>query len=64
MQMPDTMADPGPAGPANPGGPQITDDLVRKVSDKVLALLLLELRIEQERRHLTRQGAPSSTGGC
>lgn len=53
-------------GPASPGtGPaQITDDLVRKVADKVFALLLLELRIEQERRHLTQQGAPPSVGGC
>jgi hypothetical protein len=61
--MPAAEADTGRAEPQSPGQPQITDDLVKKVADKVFALLLLELRIEQERRRQPRQGTPSPIGG-
>lgn len=61
--MPATAADVGQPAPQSPDQPQITDDLVREVADKVFALLVLELRIEQERRRQPRQTTPSSRGG-
>lgn len=42
---------------------EITDDLVREVAGIVFRLLMLELRIESERRQQPRQGMPFLRGG-
>jgi hypothetical protein len=61
--MPEAAVSSARAESQDSGQQQITDDLVRDVADKVFALVLLDLRIEQERRHQLRQAAPSPRGG-
>lgn len=61
--MPVSVANANEAEPHSLGQPAITDDLVREVADQVFALLLLDLRIDQERRHQPYQAAASSRGG-
>jgi hypothetical protein len=61
--MPANVVDPARAVSQYPAQAQITDDLVKEVADKVFALWLRELRIEQERRQQPRQGMPLARGG-
>jgi hypothetical protein len=42
---------------------QITPELVRQIADKVYAMILEELRIEQERRQLDLKGWTGVQGG-
>lgn len=55
-QETDTQHTNPPTGPARPSG-EISEELVRKVTDRVYALLLAELRLDFERQRATGLGA-------
>ncbi len=39
-----------------PGSIEITPELVQKISERVISMLLYELKIEKERYHILREG--------
>jgi hypothetical protein len=60
-QETDTQHTNPPTGPARPSGEVseelVSEELVRKVTDRVYALLLAELRLDFERQRATGLGA-------
>jgi hypothetical protein len=63
--MPDNNADPASSSAPSQKSRsiQLTPELVKKIADKVYALMLAEIKIERERRRSVSQPTPDSSRG-